>query len=280
MTTINSEDLFTTESRRLAIISLVTPNEKEFPIKWIKSSHLCKLIPKDLLSILEEFFNYPIVEKPIVIPEKSEPKAVLKPKTTIYSKSVFSIISEHDPVSKTRYKYIGGEWVGGDILKSLYTPFRVRNYEEEISKTLLRKTTKNYEQYHLRTYEFSKEPTSYNELFYLSISSYYLIKRKTGKKSQKKRLRKPFNSRMSCRNLHLRKSKRNCPNRPVLHLPKSSAQPPWVSSIIAEACKVYPQDRPHLMRNRITGIAIPDQEPRAIIKAIKVLLGILINDHP
>ena len=85
---------------------------------------------------------------------------------------------------------------------------------------------------------------------------------------------------MSCRNLHLRKSKRNCQNRPVLHLPKSSAQPPWVSSIIAEACKVYPQDRPHLMRNRITGIAIPDQEPRAIIKAIKVLLGILINDHP
>ena len=40
------------------------------------------------------------------------------------------MISEHDPVSKTRFRYIGGEWVGGDVQKALYTPFRNRNYEE------------------------------------------------------------------------------------------------------------------------------------------------------
>ena len=49
---------------------------------------------------------------------------------SIYSKSVFNIISEHEPVSKARFHYIGGEWVGGDIQKSIYTPFRKRNYEE------------------------------------------------------------------------------------------------------------------------------------------------------
>lgn len=65
-------------------------------------------------------------------------------------------MSEHEPVSKTRYKYIGGEWVGGDIQRTLYTPFRVRNYEEEIDKILLSKAPKEYEQYHLRTKKFSR----------------------------------------------------------------------------------------------------------------------------
>jgi hypothetical protein len=73
---------------------------------------------------------------------------------TIYSKSVFTIVSEHEPVSKTRYKYIGGEWVGGDVQKTLYTPFRVRNYSEEIDKTLLRHAVKDYEQYHAREFAF------------------------------------------------------------------------------------------------------------------------------
>lgn len=108
-----------------------------------------------------------------MIKERVEPKPAVKPKTSIYSKSVFSIISEHDPVSKTRYRYIGGEWVGGDIQKSLYTPFRVRNYEEEIEKTLLPKTAKDYEQYHLRRYQFEKEAMAYNELFYLAISNLF-----------------------------------------------------------------------------------------------------------
>ena len=49
---------------------------------------------------------------------------------TIYSKSVFNIISEHEPVSKTRYKYIGGEWLSGDIQKSLYSPFKKRSIAE------------------------------------------------------------------------------------------------------------------------------------------------------
>jgi hypothetical protein len=40
-------------------------------------------------------------------------------------------------VSKTRFKYIGGEWVGGDLEKTLYTPFRNRNYEEELERSLL-----------------------------------------------------------------------------------------------------------------------------------------------
>ena len=69
---------------------------------------IAKKVPKDLFSLLEEFFNYPIVEKPILIQDKIDPKQAGKPKTTIYSKSIFSIVSEHDPVSKTRYKYIGG----------------------------------------------------------------------------------------------------------------------------------------------------------------------------
>lgn len=90
------------------------------------------MIPKELIAILEEFFSYPIVEKPISIPSKAEPKVHSKPKMTIYSKSIFNIISEHEPVSKARYKYIGGEWVGGDIQKTLYTPFRKRNYKEEV----------------------------------------------------------------------------------------------------------------------------------------------------
>ena len=65
-----------------------------------------------------------------MIPQKIEVKVASKPKSTIYSKSVFNMISEHDPVSKTRFRYIGGEWVGGDVQKALYTPFRNRNYEE------------------------------------------------------------------------------------------------------------------------------------------------------
>jgi hypothetical protein len=80
------------------------------------------------MSLLEEFFNYPIVEKPIVLPQKSESKFSGKPKMTIYSKSLFNIISEHEAVSKARYKYIGGEWVCGDIQKSLFSPFKKKDY--------------------------------------------------------------------------------------------------------------------------------------------------------
>lgn len=36
LTTIDGEDLFTTESRRLAIINLLSSNEKEFPFKSVK----------------------------------------------------------------------------------------------------------------------------------------------------------------------------------------------------------------------------------------------------
>lgn len=115
LTTINEEELFTTESRRGAIVHLIAPNEKEFPFAALRHSPLFRLIPREFIRLLEEYFSYPIVEKPIQPRSKPEVKAGVKPKSAIYSKSIFSIISEHDPVSKARFRYIGGEWVGGDI---------------------------------------------------------------------------------------------------------------------------------------------------------------------
>ncbi len=70
------------------------------------------------------------MEKAIIIPVKNEVKPAGKTKSAIYCKTVFNIISEHEAVSKARYKFIGGEWVGGDVKQGLYTPFRVRNYDE------------------------------------------------------------------------------------------------------------------------------------------------------
>jgi hypothetical protein len=59
----------------------------------LKNYKLIGYVPKDLIAILEEFFNYPIVEKPIIINPKTEVKVASKPKSTIYSKSVFNMIS-------------------------------------------------------------------------------------------------------------------------------------------------------------------------------------------
>ena len=79
-----------------------------------------------------------------MIQPKPEVKFPKKPKNYVYSKSVFSIISEHEPVSKARYRYIGGEWVGGDIKKMMYTPFKSKNYQEEMEKCLLREAKNNF----------------------------------------------------------------------------------------------------------------------------------------
>ena len=91
---------------------------------------------------------------------------------TVYSKSVFNIISEHEPVSKARFHYIGGEWIGGDIQKTLYTPFRKRNYDEEVDKIICKNKSNDYEPYHLRKYTFGKEDIVFNELFYLNLSKF------------------------------------------------------------------------------------------------------------
>lgn len=45
LTTTDRNDLYSTESRRVAIIHLLTPNEKEFPFKAIKASPLFRYIP-------------------------------------------------------------------------------------------------------------------------------------------------------------------------------------------------------------------------------------------
>lgn len=93
LTTINGEDLFTTESRRGAIIHLILPNEKDFPFNAIRSSCISKFIPKEYIRLLEEYFSYPIVEKPIILKPKPETKPPGKTKSAIYSKSIFNIIS-------------------------------------------------------------------------------------------------------------------------------------------------------------------------------------------
>lgn len=87
---------------------MITPAEKDFPFAALRQSPLYPFIPRDFIRLLEEYFSYPIVEKPIILRARAEPKPPVKTKSAIYSKSVFSIISEHDPVSKTRFKYIGG----------------------------------------------------------------------------------------------------------------------------------------------------------------------------
>ena len=40
--------------------------------------------------------------------------------------------------------------MGGDIEKGLYTPFRSRNYEEEIERYVVAKLANSYEEYHYR----------------------------------------------------------------------------------------------------------------------------------
>jgi hypothetical protein len=67
LTSINEEDLFTTESRRQAIVYLVAPAEKDFPFAALKLSPLFPYIPRVFLNLLEEYFTYPIVEKPIML---------------------------------------------------------------------------------------------------------------------------------------------------------------------------------------------------------------------
>ena len=55
----------------MAITHLVAPNYKDFPFKTLKNNKIIGYIPKDLIAILEEYFNYPIVEKPIIISPKT-----------------------------------------------------------------------------------------------------------------------------------------------------------------------------------------------------------------
>lgn len=96
-------------------------------------------------------------------------------------------------MSKTRYRFIGGEWVGGDIEKGLYTPFRSRNYEEDIERYVVPRTANSYEEYHYRQYAFVKEDIHFNELFYLSTRNNHYIKARTARKRPRRRSNAPSN---------------------------------------------------------------------------------------
>ena len=72
LTSIDERNLFSTETRRTAISHLLNPGEKEFPFNSIKNSPVHAIIPSEFMSLLEEYFAFPIQEKPITMPEKVE----------------------------------------------------------------------------------------------------------------------------------------------------------------------------------------------------------------
>ena len=68
----------------------------------------------------------------------------------------------------------------------MYTPFRKRNYEEEVEKILVKNVKNDFEMYHMRNYAFSKETIFFNELFYLTLSKFYHNIEKSKPETQKK----------------------------------------------------------------------------------------------
>lgn len=55
----------------------------------------------------------------------------------IYSKSVFSMISENDPIGKTRFEFIQDPWEGGDVQYGVFKLRNKTNYLQYLSENML-----------------------------------------------------------------------------------------------------------------------------------------------